>query len=89
MSIPAPDGISFSAVCQYVCQLWSEVLRVDDVALDSHFLDLGGDSLSAMLCISRIRSAYGIELSFEDFLAPDTGTVRGIASEVTADSGKH
>ena len=52
---------------------------VDD--LDASFLDLGGDSLAAMLCISRIQREYSVELSIEDFFMLQSST-RGIAERI-------
>jgi acyl carrier protein len=51
------------------------------VGLHDTFLDLGGDSLSAMLCIARVRSLYGVEVSLEDFFMDDA-TVSGLARVV-------
>ncbi|MEV6974172.1 acyl carrier protein [Kitasatospora sp. NPDC093806] len=43
----------------------------DAVTADSDFFALGGDSLIATRVLSAVARAYGVELSFEDFvLAP-------------------
>lgn len=49
-------------------EIWSAVLEIDGIRVDDDFLALGGDSLSAMRCINRIRSVSGVELSLEAFL---------------------
>lgn len=59
--------------------IWISVLQRDDVDIHEHFLDLGGDSLSAMLCISRIRAELGVEFSVEEFFMDDA-TVSSFAS---------
>jgi len=67
--------------CQQIFNIFREVLGLEDVDLHATFLDLGGDSLSAMLCIARIRQLFGgidLELSIEEFFM-DQGTVAGIA----------
>jgi acyl carrier protein len=56
-----------------------EVCAIDEVSLDDSFLDLGGDSLSAMLCVVRIRETFGVDISLEDFFFDDS-TVEGLAS---------
>ena len=45
---------------------------------DADFISRGGDSLAAMLCISRIRAHFYVELSIEEFFLPDS-TVKGLS----------
>jgi len=47
--------------------MWLDILKLKDIGIHDNFLDLGGDSLSAMLCISRVRTEFGVELQIEDF----------------------
>jgi acyl carrier protein len=47
--------------------IWKEVLRIEHIPVDEQFVNLGGDSLAAMLCISRLRSTFGIEFGIEEF----------------------
>lgn len=35
--------------------LWSEILGIEEIGIDESFLDLGGDSLSAIRALSRMR----------------------------------
>jgi len=44
-------------------EIWSDVLGVVSVDIDTPFLELGGDSLSAMRVLSRIDAAIGVSLS--------------------------
>lgn len=47
------------------------VLYLDVVDRKLAFIDLGGDSLDAMRIVSRIRGAYNVELSTEEFFFSD------------------
>jgi surfactin/lichenysin synthetase A len=61
--------------------IWRDVLRRREIDLHETFLDLGGDSLSAMLCMSRLRKIFGIELQLEDFFL-DNATISAIADMI-------
>jgi len=52
--------------------IWEEALQRTITDTKQSFLDCGGDSLSAMLCISRLRTRFGVELTIEDFLMDDS-----------------
>ncbi|HBL32093.1 MAG TPA: non-ribosomal peptide synthetase, partial [Acidobacteria bacterium] len=51
--------------------MWAEMLGLDRVGANAHFFELGGHSLLATRMISRLRSAFGVELPLNTlFLAP-------------------
>ena|SRR5258708_1547099 len=57
-----------SPVVIKLVEIWTDVLQVEDrISIHANFLDLGGDSLSAMLCISRIRREFAVDLDLMDF----------------------
>jgi acyl carrier protein len=55
-----------------VVAIFQRVLETSDVAADSDFFALGGDSLIATRVLSAIARVFGTELSFEDFVAAPT-----------------
>jgi acetolactate synthase-1/2/3 large subunit len=54
--------------------IWRASLRVDRVGPDDNFLDLGGDSISAMVTLNAIERRWGIRLTAATFF--DHATVR-------------
>jgi acyl carrier protein len=43
--------------------IWQEVLRVERVGIQDNFFDLGGDSITGMRVISRVRQAFEVPIS--------------------------
>ncbi|MBW5481626.1 non-ribosomal peptide synthetase [Streptomyces bambusae] len=52
-----------SAQEEVLCGLFAEVLGVDRVGIDDSFFELGGDSITSIQLVSRIRSVMGVKLS--------------------------
>ncbi|WP_406209996.1 phosphopantetheine-binding protein [Kitasatospora sp. NBC_01560] len=67
-----------------VVAIFRRVLERPDVAADSDFFLLGGDSLIATRVLSAVARTYGTELSFEEFLLAPTAA--GLA-ELIATAG--
>ncbi|WP_405981985.1 amino acid adenylation domain-containing protein [Streptomyces sp. NBC_00158] len=66
----------------YLCELWAELLGIDEVGADDPFLALGGDSLLTQRVLGRIRSDLRRDPRARDvFAAP---TVRRLAAVVDA-----
>lgn len=63
-------------------KIWTDVLQAQVTAYET-FLDLGGDSLTAMSCIVLTRTAFGIEFTVGDFLIEDS-TVATFAARIDA-----
>ncbi|WP_343073630.1 amino acid adenylation domain-containing protein [Pyxidicoccus fallax] len=88
-ALPAPDS-ALSAGVEYVAPrneteqklaaLWSEVLQVEKVGIHDNFFELGGHSLLATQAVTRIRSAFNVETSLQDFF--ETPTVAGFALNI-------
>jgi acyl carrier protein len=60
--------------------LWAESLGIDTLGPDDDFFDMGGNSLSAVELLSRIRSEFGVELNVG--LLYDAPTPRQLAESV-------
>jgi non-ribosomal peptide synthetase component F/acyl carrier protein len=61
--VPAePDTAPRTEIEQKLAAIWREVLRTDVQSVHDSFFALGGQSLLAMLMISRVQEAFGVEL---------------------------
>jgi acyl-coenzyme A synthetase/AMP-(fatty) acid ligase/acyl carrier protein len=60
--------------------IWSAVLEVPRVGVDDDFVALGGSSLKAMRILSRVRSAFQVDLSLRTLF--DSGSVAALALQV-------
>lgn len=61
--------------------IWSTVLSRHGLSVHDDFLDLGGDSLSAMRCANRVRVAFGVDLPLEVFFQ-ESAHIAEIAAHV-------
>ena len=64
-----------------LAEIWSLLLNGEDVGLYDNFLDLGGNSLIANQCVTRIRAAFGVSLPIVRLFS-DTANVREISEEI-------
>ncbi|GIH11900.1 non-ribosomal peptide synthetase [Rugosimonospora africana] len=89
-ALPAPAGPEAAGESprtdpeRTLCALFGHVLGVSDVDLDSHFFELGGDS---MLAVNLIRGAREAGLSFTPRELYAQPTVRGLAAVAAARTG--
>jgi amino acid adenylation domain-containing protein len=55
-----------------LCGLYTEVLGVPDIGIDDDFFDLGGHSLLVTRLISKVRKAFGVELTIQTVFSART-----------------
>jgi acyl carrier protein len=63
-----------------LAQLWRQVLARELISTEDKFLDLGGDSIAAVLMLSMVEEEFGVAVSLSRFL--DEPSVRGLAAAV-------
>ncbi|WP_437974247.1 amino acid adenylation domain-containing protein [Sorangium sp. So ce295] len=81
-ALPAPSGARpelrgallgpRSELEEELAHLWKELLRVDHAGVHDSFFALGGDSLHALRLFSRLRGAFGIDVTFQQLFAHPT-----------------
>jgi amino acid adenylation domain-containing protein len=74
-----------NSIEETLCRVWQEVMRVERVGIHDNFFTLGGHSLMAVQMISRIKSAFAMEMPLSVlFAAP---TVARMAEHIAAANG--
>ncbi|MBV9789245.1 MAG: acyltransferase domain-containing protein, partial [Chloroflexi bacterium] len=58
-SIELPQG----TIEQRLAAIWQELLGVEQVGVNDHFFELGGNSLIGMMLITRVQNAFGVQLN--------------------------
>lgn len=67
-----PEPLSAVPETEEVVELFEELLQVDNIGLDSNFLDAGGDSLLTAVLLHRIHQRFAVDITFDDFLESPT-----------------
>jgi acyl carrier protein len=65
---------------QQLFEIWREVLRIDNFGVEDNFFELGGHSLLATQVISRVRSAFHVQMPLRSLF--DAPTIAGLAAEI-------
>lgn len=64
-AVPVPEGQSLVAV---LADIWKQFFGASHVSPDDSFFDLGGDSLAAVVLVSRMNAALACRLDVSDVL---------------------
>lgn len=64
----APRG----AFEEKLAEIWSRLLRVEQVGIHDSFFDLGGDSLLVLQVVSDVRRVFAVEVPLSDFFIGPT-----------------
>ncbi|MET4790967.1 amino acid adenylation domain-containing protein [Bradyrhizobium japonicum] len=62
-------------------QIWSGILRIENIGVNDQFISLGGDSLRAMLILGQLQTLLGVRADFRLVL---NGTIRSLAASIVA-----
>ncbi|MCA1681612.1 MAG: amino acid adenylation domain-containing protein, partial [Actinobacteria bacterium] len=63
---------------QTLADIWAQVLGVVQVGVQDNFFELGGDSILSVQLVSRVRSAFGVEVPLRSLFT--NPTVAGLAA---------
>ena len=86
-ALPAPNrvhrqGLALveptSHIERALCEIWAEILRLEQVGVTDDFFDLGGDSLAALEVVAAVADAMGASL--EDAAVFHARTIRELAA---------
>ncbi len=79
----AKDALPSSEAEWMVCDIWKEVLELDEVGVNDDFFDLGGHSLLAFRLISLIRKQFKVEMQISEIF--NYPTIRLLANHLQKD----
>lgn len=66
-SIKKDKEIPRDEIEQKLSNIWSEVLKVEDIGTNQNFIELGGHSLSAIQLSSKIFKDFGIDIPIKEY----------------------
>jgi amino acid adenylation domain-containing protein len=82
-----PESASALLITQKLLLMFQDILRDPAITVDDDFFLAGGHSLLGMQLVTRLRSMFGVELTFQEiFEAP---TVKALSPLVSARSLSH
>ena len=84
---PRPMAEPKSAVEAVIARIWASVLKRPVMDAEANFFDLGGNSLSSVQIMSRIREVFRVELELHRLF--DAPTVAELAAMVEKDPRLH
>ncbi len=75
------NNAAISETEQKLLEIWRVVLDSSTIRVDDEFVDLGGDSLSAMMCVSRVHNMCNYQIPFDGFFM-DGATIANFAKAI-------
>jgi len=78
---PARDFVRPRTVTEKaLAAIWAELLKVESIGINDDFFDLGGQSLSAIKSVSRIRDVFEVDLQLRNLF--ERPTLAGLAEAI-------
>ncbi len=75
---------------EIVAGVWAEMLRLKEVGVEANFFELGGHSLLALRMVSRLQSAFQIELEVDAvFEAPTVSSLAAVIENIVSAGEGH
>jgi amino acid adenylation domain-containing protein len=67
---PQPDkkkeyAAPVNEIQQELAELWSDILKIERISINSHFFELGGNSLNLMTLVTKIHKVFDVRLSLD------------------------
>jgi acyl-CoA synthetase (AMP-forming)/AMP-acid ligase II/acyl carrier protein len=88
-ALPAPPkaktgvgGLPCTETEVTVARIWTELLRTEAIGLDDDFFDLGGQSMTAVGLVARLREIFEINIELAALF--ERPTIRGLAETLDA-----
>jgi acyl transferase domain-containing protein/acyl carrier protein len=78
---PPDNGPSLTATERAVIDTWRHVLGIDRIDVDESFLDIGGNSLTAVQAISRLEQTLGVRVAIEEFIFQTAGQLASLCEQ--------
>ena len=89
-ALPAPDSTAQSPAETFIAprtpeeakiaEIWSDVLDIKPIGIETNFFDLGGHSLLATRVVTRIRETFSLNVPLRVMF--DSPTIAGVAAHV-------
>ncbi len=84
-SLGEPGALPRGPVEEGLAEIWKDLLGLECFGIHDDFFRLGGHSLAATRLVSRVRSAFRVELSLRHFF--EGPTIAKMAARIAASSG--
>lgn len=67
---------------QYMARLWLEVIGIEKVALPNKFLEVGGNSLTLNIILTRIEGEKGVAMNPQQFFDDERSSLLELTQEL-------